>query len=246
MEGKVNIGDAFSYGFDRLTTSGGGMLLAAYILVQLANQVSTQSLIMEIFSESASAEGMSQLYPFALDLPIAISGGLFVLIAVVGLVLNVVAMRAFYANIDSLPTADHTRRLARTAVVFFIVSLIFVLAVGIGFVFLLFPGIFLLVSLFFAPITVAIEDAGVIEAFERSWELTSGNRIRLFALGLVFVVGAAVIGGIVGFIGAFAPVVSGLGTTIVNSLVTVFGIAVQIGVYRQLANDAEAADSASW
>lgn len=246
MKDKVNIGGAFSYGFDRLLTRGGAILLAAYILVQLVSQVSSQSLFMGIFSESTSTEGMSQLYPFALDLPIAISGGLLALLTVVGFVLNIVAMRAFYADIDSVPTADHTRRLARTAVVFFFVSLFFGLAVGIGLVFLIVPGIFLLVSLFFAPITVVIEDAGVVEAFERSWELTSGNRIRLFALGVIFVVGSAVIGGIVSLIGTAAPLVGSLGTTIVNGIVTVFGIGVQIGAYRQLADDPEPADAASW
>lgn len=246
MVDKINIGDAISYGIDRVMTRGGAMLIAAYFLVQLAIQVSSQSLIMSIVSKSASQEPMSAATPFALDLPVAISGGLIALLMVVSLVLGIVAMRAVYADIDRVPTADHTRRLARTAFVLVVVGIIYCLAVLIGTIFLIIPGIFIAVSLVFVNVIVVIEEAGPIEALERSWELTSGNRIRLFALGLVIGGVGFIVGFVSNIVTFLSPVIGDIATMAVMGVLSLFNVAVLIGAYRQLADDADAAGSPSW
>ncbi|WP_226004304.1 hypothetical protein [Natrinema salinisoli] len=246
MENKLNIGGAINYGIGRLTTRGGAMLLTAYVLFQLATLVGYQSLLTGLLSESAANDQMLQSFPFALDLPISISGGLLVLLVVVGSVLSVVTMRAIYSDIDSIPTAEHTRRLVRTVGVTIIVGIITVLAIWIGSIFLLIPGIFLAVSLIFANAAVIIEDAGIIESLERSWELTSGNRIRLFALGVV-VFGVFLVGYFITTITSmFAPAVGGLLSAIMFGSLTLVQIAVLVGAYRQLADGGEQASSASW
>lgn len=246
MESKLNIGEAISYGANRLTTRGGAKLTAAYVFVFLAIMVSFQSLSMKLASESTATDQAAQAYPLVLDLPIAVSGGVAAILVIVNIVFHIVLIRAMYADIDSVPTTEHTRRLARTIGVLFIVGIITNIAVSIGTVFLIAPGIFLAVSLYFAPLAVMIEDAGIIESLERSWQLTSGNRIQLFFLGLIFVVGGGVIGGIVGLLSAFIPLVGGLIFMVVIGVLALFSAGVQVGAYRQLAGDTEPADSASW
>jgi hypothetical protein len=246
MSAKLNIWGAISYGFDRLTTRGGAVLLTTYVLFQLAAQVGFQSLFRGLLSESTASEQVLRGLPFALDLPISISGGLLVLLVVVGSVLSVVAMRAIYADIDSIPTADHTRRLVRTVGVTLIVGIITVLAIWIGSLFFIVPGIFLAVSLIFANAVVIIEDAGVIESLERSWELTSGNRLHLFGLGFivfcVFFVGYL----ITTITSMFAPTVGGVLSAILFGSLTLVQIAVLVGAYRQLADGGEQDSSSSW
>lgn len=245
MESKLNIGKAISYGVDRLTTRGGAMLLAAYFLLQIVVQVNFQSIAVRMYSDFLSEDQLSEVFPLALELPVAISAGLFVVLMIVGMVLGIVAIRAIYADINSVPTADHTRRLARTIGVFMAAGLIAYIAIGLGSILIL-PGIFLTVCLIFVPMAVVIEDAGPIEALERSWELTSGNRLRLFALGLIIVVGSGVVGGIFGLLGFFIPIVDIFVFPLLFSIVALFSVAVQVGAYRQLADDGEPADTASW
>ncbi len=72
-------------------------------------------------------------------------------------------------------------------------SLIFGIAVGIGFVLCIIPGI--IVALALSPFAAALiaEDLPGIEALSRAWELTKGNRLTL--LVLVFAsIGIAILG----------------------------------------------------
>ncbi|MDS0476525.1 hypothetical protein [Natrinema sp. 1APR25-10V2] len=247
MTHKLNIGRVLRYGFDRVTTRGGAMLLGAYVLFQLANQVGFQSLVFGLLAETVSEDQLSQGYPLAVDMPTTVSAGLIVLLMIAGLALGVVTMRAIYADIDSLPTADHTRRLGRTVGVAFVVMVITTLAVMIAMPFFLLPGIYVGISLMFAYIVVAIEDAGVVESLERSWELASGNRLELFGLGFVLVVVGGMTGALVAIVGLFVPVVSILGLPIAIGVLSVYSVAVQVGAYRQLAGESETTSSAaSW
>ncbi|WP_222916735.1 hypothetical protein [Natrinema sp. SYSU A 869] len=245
MSYKLSIERALSYGFDRITTRGGAILLAVYVLFQLVTQVSVQSFFSGLFTELFPDEEFSQTYPLAVDLPISIGGGLTALLMLVGSVLGVVTIRALYSDINDVPTADHTRRLVRTAGVLVVVTVITFFAVLIGSVFLLFPGIFLAVCLVFAPIAVVIEDAGVIESLERSWELTSENRIRLFILGAVIGVGSGLVSLVFTVVGV-APIVGNLVTAITSGVFTLFGAAVLVGAYRQLAGERETVSTSEW
>jgi uncharacterized membrane protein len=71
------------------------------------------------------------------------------------------------------------------------------IAVGIGFLLLVLPGIFLLVRLYFYPFAVA-EGAGPIEAIQRSWDLTRGLFWKVFGFmivaGLIMMAGVLVFG----------------------------------------------------
>ncbi|WP_128478158.1 hypothetical protein [Halorussus pelagicus] len=244
MPSKLSIGRSLSYAVDKLSTRGGATLIAAYVVFQLATQVVTQSLFAEALAGLPETGQSSQLYPLALGVPMAVSAVLGLVLLVAGTVLGIVAMRALYADTDAVPSADHTRRLARTVGVTFVVSILVTIVTLIGFGFLFFPGLFLGVSLLFTSLVVAVEDAGVVESMKRSWELTSGHRLRLFGLGFVVAIIAGLVGGIVGLVGVIDPLVNALLTGAFSGVASVFGVAVLVGAYRQLVDDGANDDGA--
>lgn len=241
MSPKLDIGDALEYGFDRLVSRGGATLLAVYVLLQLASQVGFQSLFRQLVGGRMPPAQAGELYPLAVGLSAGVGALVSLVLLLASFVFVVVALRALYADLDDVPTPEHTRDLARTVAVIIAVSFVSFVAVGIGFVLFVLPGVFLAVSLAFAQVAVAVEDAGVIEALRRSWSLTGGNRVRLFALGLVVVVASGVVGAVGSALGFVAPTVGGLLSNALSSVVTFYGFAVLVGAYRQLAGEEPAA-----
>lgn len=233
----LDLTDAVRYATDRIATRNGALLVGAYVLVQLVVQVTTQSLAASLVGGGIPAETTERLYPLAVDVSATVSGGLTLLFVLAGTVLGILTMRAFHRDIDRFPTADHTRRLVRTLVVALVVSLIVFVAITVGTVLFVIPGIFLAVSLVFAVLVVAIEDAGVVESLRRSWALTSGNRLRLFLLGVAFVVVSGVVGGLTNVAGIVAPITGGVVAAILAGAIGVFGVGLLVGAYRQLSDD---------
>ncbi len=54
-------------------------------------------------------------------------------------------------------------------------SILAAIAIGIGFMLLFFPGVFLAVRLGFVPYAIVDSGAGPVEALQKSWELTRGS-----------------------------------------------------------------------
>lgn len=234
MAETFDISAAFNYGLDRLATRGGAVLVGVYVLYQIVAQIAFQSLFVRLAADSPSADQLDQLYPLAIDVPITVSGVGILVLMLGGLVLSVVATRALYSNIDRIPTADHTRRLARTVAVAFVVLVIYTLIVMIGTIFFIVPGIFLAVSFVFAQPAVILEDVGVLESFKRSWGLASGNRLQLFGLGVLVTILCGIVGGVIGFVGVFVPLFGEYAVFAVTGAASIFGLAVLVGVYQQL------------
>jgi len=76
----------------------------------------------------------------------------------------------------------------RVLVPLIIVGFLFAVAVGIGFILLVVPGIILMVMWSVAGPAVVVERDGVGRAFGRSQELTKGVRWKIFGLFLVLLV----------------------------------------------------------
>lgn len=246
MPSTLNLTGALRYALGRIGTRNGIMLMAAYVAVQLVTQVTTQSMAARVMDGRLPTEATGELYPLAVDLPLATSGGLTAFLVLAGTVLGVLTMRAFYRDLEAFPTAEHTRRLGRTVLVTLVVSVVVFVAIAVGTVFLILPGIFLAVSLVFAVLVVVVEDASVIEALRRSWSLTKGNRIRLFVLGFLLVVLGGIVGAAFSLVGMVAPVVGEVGGAVGSGVVGAFGVALLVGAYRQLADgDAIGAAGAS-
>lgn len=68
--------------------------------------------------------------------------------------------------------------------------------IAIGFVLLVVPGIFVAVSLAVVWEALIIEGVGPMEAIKRSWRLVAGERWRVFGAGLLVIVIAAIVFGV--------------------------------------------------
>jgi hypothetical protein len=72
-------------------------------------------------------------------------------------------------------------------------GILFGIAVGIGFILLVIPGLFLLTMWSVGAPAIVVEKEGMIGAFGRSWNLVKGDGWRVFAvLLIVFLIGLAV------------------------------------------------------
>lgn len=92
-------------------------------------------------------------------------------------------------------------------------SIIAGVAVCVGLVLLIVPGIYMLIRLSLVPWVIIDENAGPIEALQRSWDLTRGRAIDLFIFGLL-VLGILIAGILALFVGLFVAIpVVGLACT---------------------------------
>ena len=75
-----------------------------------------------------------------------------------------------------------------------LLSILMAMAVMVGFLLLVVPGVMMLVAWCVAVPARVSEQTGIIEAFGRSAELTRGNRWRIFGLMLLFLVLTWIVG----------------------------------------------------
>lgn len=227
---SLDIGPALSRGVEKLTTAAGLQLAAVYFLVALLTTLSANALVVGLVPEASSQVGL------ALPMSPGVAGALVVVGLVLNLILTVVVLRSMThdpAELGSIP-AGVTADIAPTVVFLFVANVIVGVLVVIGFVLLIVPGIFLLVSLIFTQVYVAVEGEGPIEALSSSWSLASGDRLALFLLGLVVVA----VGFLTGLVGSAVGVVSQPAGTVVSTLVSaavfIFNNAVLIDAWEQL------------
>lgn len=233
---SLNIGDALSTGAEKLTTAAGVQLAVIYIALQLLTALGTNSAI-AAFETPAGTSGMATT---TLSLPIGVAGGaaLAALGGILNVALTIVVLRAVAhdaAELGSIPggVADD---MLKTWVFLVIALIVQGVAVAIGFVLLIIPGLFLLVSLIFTQVFVAVEGEGPFEALGSSWSLAKGNRFSLFGLGIVlFVISllASIPTAVVAFV---SPIVGTVLNYVVSGFVSIFSIAVLVAAYQQLSS----------
>ncbi|MXV61053.1 hypothetical protein GS429_03060 [Natronorubrum sp. JWXQ-INN-674] len=205
---SFRVSDALTGGIER-TLAKNGLVLAAAFYVLLAVQT--------LFTPSGVQTGMEP-EPI-IDAPV-IGGLISVLTSLAGLYLLIVALRTFVTDeTETIPDAALRNRPVWAFLNVFVGLIIFTLLVAIGFVFLIVPGLFLLVALWFFDVYVAVEDDDFVTAMKRSWSLTSGNRLGLFGLGvgvvlitiaisIPFTIAMVIVGGVLGVL------ISQIGTAI--------------------------------
>ena len=79
-------------------------------------------------------------------------------------------------------------------------GIVFGIMAAVGLIFLIVPGIILIVSLGFHGAVLMIERTGPMQSLGRSWRLVSGERWRIFLAGLVFLIIMVIVFGIIGVI----------------------------------------------
>ncbi|HSV04371.1 MAG TPA: hypothetical protein VLI41_14340 [Phenylobacterium sp.] len=87
----------------------------------------------------------------------------------------------------------------------FAIGLLAGLAIAVGLVLLVVPGLILAVMWCVAVPAFVAERMPVMESFGRSARLTEGNRWRIFALFVVFLLASLVLGAVLGAVTAFTP-----------------------------------------
>lgn len=104
------------------------------------------------------------------------------------------------------PQFSAYRQEARKFLHYLVANIIFSVAVLVGFMLLVIPGIYLAIRLqFYAQYIVTEEHCSAIDALKKSWELTKGQGMPLFLLGLTQL-GIALLGLIIFVVGIFVAV----------------------------------------
>jgi hypothetical protein len=156
---------------------------------------------------------------------------------IVGMVLAVALSRAMILDereLTTIPAAVLTRRIGMATVVMLVVTVLVTVAVGIGMVFLLVPGLFLLVSFLFVSLFVAVEDQGVLASIRGSWALASGHRFELFGVVVLLLAVKLVTTLLVLGAGLVTPIGADILDALVSGVTTVYSIGVVADAYVQL------------
>lgn len=171
----------------------------------------------------------------ALFVPPAIAGLLSLIAGIGSLIVSIAAIRVFVSDeTERLPREYFTRNMVWAALNFVVGAVVFGIVVALGFVALFVPGVFLLVTLVFWGIYVAVEDENFLDAFRSSWVLTRGHRLDLLLLGIAMLLITAIIGAVFGLGDLAGGPVAVLLAQAGSAITTVFSTAVLATAYTDL------------
>jgi len=128
------------------------------------------------------------------------TAGLYGLLSLIGyFALQAAVVHGAVAGLNGESTSLQAclRTAGRSLVTVIGIGVLTFIGVLLGMIALVVPGLMLLCAWFVATPAAIIEHTGVSEGFARSTELTRGFRWQIFALILIFFVGAALIGGVI-------------------------------------------------
>lgn len=218
---QVSITDVLGEGASRTTKRNGLMLIGIVFVLTAINSIISLDL-------GRGSIGIGRWY-----LLLAITFG----ISLVLLAVHIAAFRVFVSDeTEHLPSKHFTHNMGWAMLNIIIGAIVFWIAVTIGLILLVIPGLFLLTALAFWAIYVATEDDGFIEGFKKSWGLTRGHRLNLFFLGLVVVILMGIVSGIFNFVGGLISPTLGMavGRALGGAVTGVFIAAALAATYNQL------------
>jgi hypothetical protein len=224
------------------------VVLAAYTAAMLVYQLSFNTVLQSILVGLTPPGAGSAAAPSLVTLPVpnAVAGALVVLTLLAATVVGVVAVRTFVAREHaSIPRRFLTDRMPFAVANFVVGGIAFGVVVLLGSVLLLIPGIVAYVGLIFMVQFVAVENVNFVTAMRRSWRLTKGNRIRIFALTAVLLVGIFVVTFVLNVglgiaFGAGGAGLAGLAVALVNVVVSLYLLAVISDAFVQLRHEGDA------
>ena len=237
----LDIGSALVDGAKRTFKKNGLIIAGLFFAISILSTVASNSLIQAFIDEGVipSEYAMTEV-PLALGISSTASGILLAATFVLSGIFALASLRTLVSNeTETIPREYFTRNIVWALLNLLVGGIAFSIAFFLGLIAFIIPGLFILVSLYFWNVFVIVEDQNFIEAFKSSWNLTEGNRLELFGLGVIVVaIGFAtgIVGWIVSLITALIgiPVVSTVFQLILNSFVSVFSIATLAQAYNQL------------
>ena len=247
----LSVGDAVGDGLDRLTDGRLAAAFVAFYAAHLALTVGTQSQLAaqrETFEEEAflfDPELLPPELPLALEIPLGAAILLWTLAMVALVTSSILALRALLGAERPGPRTDGLLVATVHGVVAGIAAGI---AVGIGLALFVLPGLFLATVLAFTYPYVALEGENALSAMRRSWSLTTGNRLRVFAvvvvIGLTFF-SITFVGGVVALaLGAF-PLLAEVTNVAFVAIAWLASLAILASAFDQL-EAARAEAEAKW
>ncbi|WP_265108375.1 hypothetical protein [Halosolutus halophilus] len=218
--------DAMAEGFDRTRQRNGLLLAAIFAVLAVGNALVTRSTLGPMGTGEAPAGG---LVTFG-------AGLLSIVLALATLVATIVALRTFVSDeTETIPREFVRRNVGLVALNMLVGAIVFALVVALGSLFLLLPGLFLLVSLYYWGVFVAVENQNFVRAFRSSWALTRGSRLRLFGLGVAVLAIGLAVNAVVGLPALLIGGVFGLVLTqVAGAALTVYTLATTARAYEQL------------
>lgn len=197
----LDIGDLLREGFERTTARNGLILIAITYALGIPGAVLSAFVDREFGAAAQPAAGAPMP-----ELPIGLIMLTVLVVGLLSVVVTIGAIRTFATDdTEQLPLEHFTDNLGWVLLNVIVGGIVFGVVVGIGFVLLVIPGLFLMVALFFWQYYVVLEGESFVDGFQRSWAATSGHRFQLFGLGVVVVVFSAVVGFVFGLPAAFLP-----------------------------------------
>lgn len=232
----LQIGSAIEEAGYRLFSRTGAILLVAFFALMASFQALFNSILATTYARMGYGE-IAPALPLTFDIPGTVAGAGIAVSSVVSLYLTIVSFRTFVAGArTSFPEGAFTRNIPLAMVNAFAGGIAYGLLVFIGSILFLIPGIFAYVAFIFMMPYIIIEDRNFIAALKESYQLTEGDRLTLFGLLLIVGAAAAVVGGIIGFVGSLAlsGPVSQLPTIIIQPLASLYGSAIIAVAFEQL------------
>jgi hypothetical protein len=126
-----------------------------------------------------------------------------------------------------------------------VLSLLIALIVGIGFVFLIIPGLILLVFLSMAVPAFIIERRGVTDSMSRSWNLVSGSWWHVLGAIVVAAIISGIVSGIIGALGGDSLIGMWITSAIGGIITAPFYALVSVVLYVDLRSRKESLDVAT-
>ena len=133
-----------------------------------------------------------------------------VIVQIVSLLISCIFMLGYVKNIFQALDGEEPQfsaygQQSRKIITYLIANILFSIAVCIGTVLLIIPGIYLYLRLQFFTAFIVEEDCGIIESLQKSWNMTQGQTLPLFLL-LLTMIGTAIVGCIFFFVGFFVAI----------------------------------------
>ena len=258
---SLDIGEAFGEGLSRLTTTSGLSLAVAFVAVALVSAVLTQTLLVEgleallefyrglspeqlevsqgeydrqVSALETQLEVTKESSPLALEVPISVAAGGLLVMAILAEAVSVVAVRVFAAEEGEISPTGETDGLLLATLNGFVGGIVVWGLIVAGSVAFLLPGLFLAVAFYFLRQEIALEDRNFVKAMAESWRLTRGDRLTVFALGLLVVVVSQFEAAVSFALAQVSPPAASLVSPVVGGVLAAFGAAVVTRAYLQL------------
>ena len=236
----LRIGGAIGAGVTKTLSTAGLAFVLLFGLGQLGFLAAINTLF-EAFLASVDlpvgATEASTSLPLALPISTTVAGVLALVMLLAIQVVTIVLIRVMAADRQVITRESCTRRMGWVLLNSIVAGFLVGALTTVGLFLFVIPGLFLTISLLFAVVYIADEDENFLSAIRSSWRLASGNRWRLFGLYLVVLGGFLAVSLTVGFLFPANSLASLAVSTVLNTAMIVFLMAVITDAYRQLRGD---------